>query len=349
MPEALLDSEAKEEVASSAPTPRKRRWLWLCARLALLGVVGWLLYPLYHVYFAGNFHEVLPGDIYRSAQHSPTQLKRLVERHGIRTVVNLRGLCSGIPWYMDQCAAVQDLGINQEDLTFSAKRMPSAQEIRRLIEVLDRAERPILFHCRHGADRTGLAAVVTRILYTDDTFEEALGHLGWRYGHFPIGHTQYIDRFFDLYADWLRDEGRGHSPVAFRAWVADGYNGGWLQRAILSVTPLQEKARFGHPVGFCVKLRNISSRTWHFSGHEFAGVHLAVEVIDPSNTLCRIVRGGLYRRDVKPGEEIDINFVIPALKEKGTYRMRLDMMEEDHCWFQQAADNPYELEFLVHE
>ena len=45
------------------------------------------------------------------------------------------------------------------------------------MEILDHVEYPIYFHCRRGADRTGLACVVAKVLTTDASWEEARGQL----------------------------------------------------------------------------------------------------------------------------------------------------------------------------
>src|SRR6186997_1467021 len=81
-----------------------------------------------------NTHVVVPGRVYRSAQLKPAQLEAYVNRHGIRTVVNLRGRPFD-DWYPEEMHATQVLGISQEDVTMSANRLPSPGEIRRLIEV----------------------------------------------------------------------------------------------------------------------------------------------------------------------------------------------------------------------
>src|SRR5262249_32743977 len=152
-------------------------------------------------------------------QPSPARLERTIRRLGIRTVVNLRGCCLELPWYQAQCQVVHRLGVSQEDLCFSAGRLPSVQAIRQLVEVLDRAEYPILLHCHQGADRTGLASVLAVLLRTSATLPEARRHLGPASGHLPIGRTRHIDHFFDLYEEWLAEQGREHTPQLLRRWA----------------------------------------------------------------------------------------------------------------------------------
>src|SRR5262249_8847826 len=180
--------------ATLRPGPNGRRaWpvmvLWGCAVGLVLGVVG----ETGNVMFGRNFHVVIPGRVYRCAQPSAAALERTVQAHRIRTVVNLRGLGMDSPWYLDECRATHRLDVNQEDIALSASRMPSVTEVRRLLEVLDNTEYPVLLHCRQGADRTGLASVMVLLLQTDTGLDEARKQLGLRYGHFALGRTGYLD------------------------------------------------------------------------------------------------------------------------------------------------------------
>src|SRR5262249_43160404 len=146
-----------------------------------------------------------------------------VRTHGIRTVVNLRGCCDPLPWYHDECRTTNRLNVAQEDLSFSAGRYPPVHEIRHLIEVLDRSERPLLLHCYRGIDRTGLVSTVAQLLYTDTSLAKARRQLGLRFCHLRWGKTGYLDRFFDLYEEWLSHQVLEHTPGHFRRWALHEY------------------------------------------------------------------------------------------------------------------------------
>ena len=158
-------------------TMKRLRWSIL---LLFAGTgIGALCWEGARVLLGDNFHVVLPGKVYRGSQRSADDLEKLVKQYGIRTVVNLRGL-SHSGWFVEQSRRVQKLDIDQHDLNLSASRLPPAQEMRRLVEIIDRAAYPIYFHCRRGADRTGLASVVAKILLTDCRWEDARSQLHWR-------------------------------------------------------------------------------------------------------------------------------------------------------------------------
>ncbi|HEX4589170.1 MAG TPA: tyrosine-protein phosphatase, partial [Gemmataceae bacterium] len=173
------------------------------------------------IFLGRNLHVVIPGEAYRCAQLSHDQFVDTIRGHGIRTVVNLRGTSPEQDWYAAESQATFDADISQEDITLSAYRLPSPDELRRLIEVFDHSEYPILFHCRQGVDRTGLTAALALLLYTDTGLDEARRQLSVRYSHFSLGRTTAMQRFFDLYAGWL--DGRPHAPGLFRRWATEEY------------------------------------------------------------------------------------------------------------------------------
>ena len=61
-------------------------------------------------YLAGNVHEVIAGEFYRSGQLSGEGFTSVIERYRIRTVLNLRGE-SPRQWYKDEIAATEHLGV----------------------------------------------------------------------------------------------------------------------------------------------------------------------------------------------------------------------------------------------
>jgi protein tyrosine/serine phosphatase len=110
-------------------------------------------------YLAGNVHEVIARQFYRSGQLSSARLADVIERYGIKTVLNLRGE-SQRPWYREEVATTERLGARHVDFRMSAARQMSVAEIEQLVTVMREAPKPLLVHCEGGADRTGLAAVL---------------------------------------------------------------------------------------------------------------------------------------------------------------------------------------------
>ncbi|WP_448953930.1 phosphatase domain-containing protein [Labrys neptuniae] len=137
-------------------------------------------------YLLGNFHSVVAGELYRSAQPTPGQLERYVRQEGIRTVINLRGPNAGTPWYDAEIAKSAELGVTHVNFAMSATRELSGTQAEALVQLLRNAEKPILIHCEGGADRSGLAAALYLAAIKKTSEAEAESQMSLRFGHFSL-------------------------------------------------------------------------------------------------------------------------------------------------------------------
>lgn len=158
--------------------------------LAIAGVIGSVglgcaVYAGF-LQLTGNFHPVVDGQFYRSAQPTADELASYVRSHGIKTVINLRGTHSGSPWYDDEVTMARGLGLQHIDFGMSASKTISPQKAQQLVEIMASAPKPILIHCRSGADRSGLAAAlyVRKVAGMDEATAE--DQLSFYYGHVGI-------------------------------------------------------------------------------------------------------------------------------------------------------------------
>lgn len=135
---------------------------------------------------SGNFHAVVPGELYRSAQPTLERLTAYVAAHGIRTVINLRGEGRGKPWYDAEKRTSAALGLNHIDFRMSARQRLGEADMSRLIALLLTAERPILVHCAGGADRSGLASALYLTFASGAAPEIAERQLSIFFGHFAV-------------------------------------------------------------------------------------------------------------------------------------------------------------------
>ncbi|EKE45875.1 protein tyrosine/serine phosphatase [Oceaniovalibus guishaninsula JLT2003] len=173
--------------------------LALAGFLALAGWVGVLQ-------ATGNYHAVIAGTLYRSAQVTPESLTRYVAEDGIASVLNLRGALPGTGWYDDELAASDRLGLVHADYKMSASHGIGQQEATDLLAIFATLPRPILVHCKSGADRTGLAAALylARIAQAGEAAAERA--LSLRYGHFAapfLSRAWPMDRSFEAMEPWL--------------------------------------------------------------------------------------------------------------------------------------------------
>jgi hypothetical protein len=325
---------------------RKRRWL-LRSGLVLLILVAlsppltWFLAVL----CGKNVHAVIPGRAFRGAQLSPTALEHLVKQHDIRTVINLRG-CSDVtwPWYHKECLAAQRLNIDMVDLAFSAYRFPHTDQLRELIEVLDRAEYPVYLHCRRGADRTGLASAVLLLLQPGFTLKQAYWQLSIRYGHVALGRPAYLRRFLHIYGDWLKERGEEHSPELFRRWALSEYDGGWHHCRFTEFAhgPLKPDEYIPCAVTAC----NTGLRKWHMRPVKAAGMHFNFRVRDAGDVEVFSGHAGLLERTVARGDAVCLHFGIPPLP-AGRYQLFATLEDADNYHLYQTGSEPLEVEFEV--
>lgn len=164
-----------------------------------------------------NFRPVGEG-MWRGNQPSPARMKALKEM-GFRTILNLRGTQPGRHYYDLEHHTGRALGLEVVDLPWGSREAPYVERIEQLIEVFDRIEYPAFMHCKSGADRAGIVAVLYKLLHEKVPFEEAVEQLSFKYGHVRQGKTGMLDHFFDLYR-----ERNAREPIDFLTWVRTEYD-----------------------------------------------------------------------------------------------------------------------------
>ncbi|QYA07195.1 dual specificity protein phosphatase family protein [Agrobacterium larrymoorei] len=149
----------------------------------------------------GNFHEVLPGELYRSAQPSGADVNEYAKAKGIKTIINLRDE-KREAWYEAESNAAKKSGVQLVDFPISSARELSEKDAELLVRVMKDAEKPILIHCEHGANRTGLASAIYVGAVAKKSEAAAEFQLSPFYGHIPIpGIGRYA-----MYSSWDKFE-----------------------------------------------------------------------------------------------------------------------------------------------
>jgi undecaprenyl-diphosphatase len=170
------------------------------ARKVFIAAIFLLLFPAGYVltiWEQGNFHEITKGEAYRSAQLNRDEFEYYIKKYHIRSVLNLRGQNSGESWYKDELKVSMDHHLVHYDIPLSATHEPDSQDVQTLLTVFREAPRPILIHCKSGADRTGLVGAMWKVIVDNEPKSEASKQLFILYGHIPIGGTSAMDRFFE--------------------------------------------------------------------------------------------------------------------------------------------------------
>ena len=182
--------------------------------------VAWLLLA------SDNFGTVRPGELYRSGQMSGSSVAARVRDNRIRTVLNLRGSHPESPWYRDERDATLGAGATQVDIPLSSCDWMSRAQARALLTVLETAERPILVHCFHGSERTGMVAAFAELLRPGSDLADAERQFTLRHLYTGLGDGVTTRRHLEAYEGWLRLGNLGHTPERFRHWISSEYRPG---------------------------------------------------------------------------------------------------------------------------
>jgi undecaprenyl-diphosphatase len=164
--------------------------------VVLIPFVGAAIYAYYELEH-GNFHQITNGEAYRSAQMNGTALEHCIKNYQIKSVLNLRGKFPDEKWYSDEIRVSSECGVKHFDLFLSAYRVLTPEETQTLMGIFETAPRPILIHCRGGADRSGLVSAMWKVIVDKSSKLDASKQLSIFYGHISLGPPAAMDRFFE--------------------------------------------------------------------------------------------------------------------------------------------------------
>lgn len=151
-----------------------------------------------------NFHKV-NDDIYRSAQPDEDEMYSMYTFECIKSVLNLRE-------HHSDKGKIGKLKLALYEIPLEAGKITEADLVR-ILRTVKNAPKPILIHCRHGSDRTGVAVAACRIVFENWSVEQAVAELTTpQYGH----HKKLFPNLPELLrkADWekIRRELKGEMP-----------------------------------------------------------------------------------------------------------------------------------------
>jgi undecaprenyl-diphosphatase len=172
---------------------RRSTYLTAAVLTAILTFPGYLLV----VTKGDNFHAITEGEAYRSGQLDGDTLARYIRQYNIRSVINLRDEHPGEAWYDRERETCEKLGVAHYDVRMRSYQRPKDWQIEELLDVFEEAPRPVLIHCQAGADRSGLAAAMWKVVVDKEPKDKAKEQLSLRYGHLPIGKPSILDRYFE--------------------------------------------------------------------------------------------------------------------------------------------------------
>jgi protein tyrosine/serine phosphatase len=164
-----------------------------------------------------NFHWIEPGQMARANQPSPEKLAEYAAQ-GIKTILNLRGV-SDTGYYLLEREACGKLGMDLVDVRMHSREPPSRAQVLRAKEIFETIRYPALMHCKSGADRAGVMAVLYKHFKMGCSIAEATEQLSFKYLHVRQGKTGMIDFFFQTYLEETKASGK-----PFLKWVEEDYD-----------------------------------------------------------------------------------------------------------------------------
>lgn len=179
-------------------------WRWVVGVL-VLGLVVLGIKEGRHYVFVDNFDVVEEGVLCRSGQPKPFQLARLIEEHGIRTVINTREAEAPEALMAEEAAICAEAGAELVRLSMPGDGRGSYEQYDQALAILSDPDRqPVLVHCARGTHRTGAIVASWRVDQQGWDPEQAVLEMT-RYRFKPDGHVL-VPHLEDYW------EKRGQSP-----------------------------------------------------------------------------------------------------------------------------------------
>jgi undecaprenyl-diphosphatase len=166
----------------------------------IIFIVGVAIFWVIYFFFYGNFHKV-DKDVYRSAQLFSYNFPYYLEEYQIKSILNLRKVRKEKEkrWYRDEVSIAKKMDVIRYDYPIGDRAEASMEQMDQIVKIIKEAPKPILIHCKAGADRTSLASALYMYAIKKDI--DAEKQISIIYGHFPwLGSkTSAMDRSFKRY------------------------------------------------------------------------------------------------------------------------------------------------------
>jgi protein tyrosine/serine phosphatase len=167
-----------------------------------------------HAYLRLGFSNAhwISDELVRTNQPWPFQLKAWRAR-GVRTVINLRGGMETSFRALEEHACAR-LGLTLVDFVVASRDVPTREKMLGARDLFETIAYPALMHCKSGADRAGLMAVLYLHYRKGVPIRAAMAQLSARYLHVRAGLTGVLDHIFERYLAEGEAEG-----LSFTQWV----------------------------------------------------------------------------------------------------------------------------------
>ena len=144
-----------------------------------------------------NLYE-MNDSIYRSEQPSRKGFKEL-EALGIKTAISFRRA-------KDDTKKAKGTSMQLEHIPLRSKELTES-DIVEVLRVIKDAPKPLLIHCYHGSDRTGVISAAYRVVFEDWTKERAIEEMRYpAFGYHEKWYPFLVDFITDLDVEGIKKE-----------------------------------------------------------------------------------------------------------------------------------------------
>ncbi|MBI5725639.1 MAG: tyrosine-protein phosphatase [Planctomycetes bacterium] len=309
---------------------------WLIQRIRTAFVTASLFlcgYYFYRQFIRGNFHAVVPGQVYRCAEPSPRRLEELIRKLGIKTVLNLRRDAAKRGQLDGQRLAVERLGAKLLNFRLVDRALPGSPWLMRLAEAIETAPQPILMFCRRGADRSGLGAMMAAMALAGQDYKTAKRQMSAKFLHVRE-YPEYIHGVVLEYEEFCRRRGASTGGWReFRRWLFGNYRPTHCYAGIEA--PAEVKTSPGRRVELPVTVVNRSPLAIP-ACRPPTQVALAAFLGEPHKgqveKLLAAVRP-LSESPIEPGQAVKTVIAFDAPTQGGTCTVNLDLIDADGLFF----------------
>jgi protein tyrosine/serine phosphatase len=170
------------------------------AAIISAGVVATVLFVVNGVipnFVPKNFDAVEPRKVYRSGELTSAAMKRVLEDHDITLVIDLGAHHAGSDGSRREARTVELLGARRVLLPLFGDGTGDPNRYVEALRQMQGADGPVLVHCAAGAQRTGVAIALYRMIEDGWSMDDALME-AQNYGYDPADNPKlraYLERW----------------------------------------------------------------------------------------------------------------------------------------------------------
>jgi 2-polyprenyl-3-methyl-5-hydroxy-6-metoxy-1,4-benzoquinol methylase len=131
--------------------------------------------------------------------------------------------------------------------------------------------------------------------------------------------------------------------------VRDSSDPGLLRAELDLKTQWQQRVKAGSKIEFDLSIKNSGDSIWLVSQAPLRGrVRLGLKVLNDRNEVIEEVHGRpRFQTAIAPESSTVLKVTLDAPKHPGRYTLKLDLLSQEVCWFEERGSGPLVLEFEV--